>query len=341
MRASLATRTADELQEGCEMNVYEPCLFSKFAKEGELGFHGNTSVQDSLVGGALLEVDDHLMRGPGLAHHLSKERLRGKINFGKWHRLMQDGTSFFGGRHVTQETGWGILECRPDEAGTACTSQGSVSRAVKDLSDANRPENRLKQTEEVEIHIHFTPPPPPLGSNRLRCPFLFGDFLVVSRLLTSMKDGSAGTSAAKRRRQRRLRSWWRHECQSVRMALNAAAHHSAEKVAAGEKNSGLRAQTSFSAARPGVLKDPAPQGAVTVGYVAAPGPLLCTPLLADTAADTVDARTVKYLLHASLKGERGEAEGEGGEEARGDCVACRADGAQDPGTATQDHGALG
>ena len=112
--------------------------------------------------------------------------------------------------------------------------------------------------------------------------------------------------------------------------LNAAAHHSAEKVAAGEKNSGLRAPT-FSAARPGVLKDPAPQGgAVTVGYVAAPGPLLCTPLLADTAADTVD---VKYLLHAALQGE------EGGEEARGDCVACRADGAQDP--ATQDHGVLG
>ena len=40
-------------------------------------------------------------------------------------------------------------------------------------------------------------------------------------------------------------------------------------------------------------------------------------------------------------GERGEAEGDGGEEARGDCVACRAVGAQDPGTATQDHGALG
>ena len=40
-------------------------------------------------------------------------------------------------------------------------------------------------------------------------------------------------------------------------------------MAAGENNSGLRAQTSISAARPGVLKDPAPQGAVTVGYVAA------------------------------------------------------------------------
>ena len=155
VRASLATRTAVELQEGCKMKVYEPCLFSKFAKEDELGLHGNTFIQDSSGGGALLEVDDHLMRGPGLAHHLSKERLRGEINFGKWHRLMQDGTSFFGGRHVTQETGRGILECRSDEAGTACTSQGSVSRAVKDLSDANRSVTRLKQTEEVEIHIHL------------------------------------------------------------------------------------------------------------------------------------------------------------------------------------------
>ena len=33
--------------------------------------------------------------------------------------------------------------------------------------------------------------------------------------------------------ERRLRSWCRHEQQSVRMALNAAAHHSAAKVAAG------------------------------------------------------------------------------------------------------------
>ena len=34
--------------------------------------------------------------------------------------------------------------------------------------------------------------------------------------------------------------------------------------------------------------------------MAAPGPLLSTPLLADTAAETVDARTVKYLLQAVL-----------------------------------------
>ena len=49
-------------------------------------------------------------------------------------------------------------QCRPDEAGTASTLQGSVSRAVvKDLSDANRAVNRLKQTEEEGLLIHAIP----------------------------------------------------------------------------------------------------------------------------------------------------------------------------------------
>ena len=48
--------------------------------------------------------------------------------------------------------------------------------------------------------------------------------------------------SAWRRRQRRLRSWWRYEQQSVAMALSAAAHHSFDKVAAGEKCYRPRAQ---------------------------------------------------------------------------------------------------
>ena len=42
------------------------------------------------------------MGGPGKAHHGSMERPRQRIKFGKWHRLLQDGPSFFGGRHFTQ-----------------------------------------------------------------------------------------------------------------------------------------------------------------------------------------------------------------------------------------------
>ena len=78
------------------MNVYEPCLLSKFSKKAAIGVHGNTNVKDSFVGGVLLEVDDHLMGGSRLAHHLGVERIRGKIKFGKWHRLMKDGASFLG-----------------------------------------------------------------------------------------------------------------------------------------------------------------------------------------------------------------------------------------------------
>ena len=77
-------------------------------------------------------------------------------------------------------------------------------------------------------------------------------------------DGGVA-SAGRRRRERRLRSWWRHEQHSVRMVLNAAAHHSAAKVAAGEEYSGLRAQTTVSAGRPGVLTEPEPQGGSSHG----------------------------------------------------------------------------
>ena len=48
------------------------------------------------------------------------------------------------------------------------------------------------------------------------------------------------------------------------------------------------------------LKDPAPQGAVTVGYVAAPGPLLAVPLLASTASEAVDNAALSFLLQQSL-----------------------------------------
>ena len=80
---------------------------------------------------------------------------------------------------------------------------------------------------------------------------------------------------------------------------------------------GPRAQKTARAtgARPGVLTEPEPQGgAVTVGYVA---PFLSSPMLADAAAEAVDARTVKYLLKAALR--RREEEGLG-EEGVGDGV---------------------
>ena len=89
-------------EEGYEMNVYEPCLFSKFAVREEPAVDGGSIAPGEFVGCVLLEVDDHLMGGPGKAHHESMARLRQRIKFGKWHWLLQDGRSFFGGRHFTQ-----------------------------------------------------------------------------------------------------------------------------------------------------------------------------------------------------------------------------------------------
>ena len=54
------------------------------------------------------------------------------------------------------------------------------------------------------------------------------------------------------------------------------------------------------------LKEPEPQGTVTVGYVAAPGPLLVVASLA--GGDEVDATTVSYLLKAALVKKKKEEE---------------------------------
>ena len=60
----------------------------------------------------------------------------------------------------------------------------------------------------------------------------------VSRLLPfspaddmmNVERGPACVSASRRRRDRRLRSFWCHECMTVRMALATAAHHSSQRV---------------------------------------------------------------------------------------------------------------
>ena len=66
---------------------------------------------------------------------------------------------------------------------------------------------------------------------------------------------------------------------------------------------GLRAQKPpLPGTRPGLPPEPEPQvRAATVGYVAAPEPLLTAPFLADTAADAMDSRTAKFLLRDALR----------------------------------------
>ena len=75
----------------------------------------------------------------------------------------------------------------------------------------------------------------------------------------------AGSGAAKRRRERRLRQWHRHERLTVRMALCEALPHAARQVERGENSAPRGQKTHKAGGRQGVLKKPEPQGAVTVG----------------------------------------------------------------------------
>ena len=129
-----------------------------------------------------------------------------------------------------------------------------------------------------------------------------------------------GDGAAKRRRQRRLRSWLRHEQQTVAAVLATVFHHSYPKVDTAhdglraqrtvtstregevhEKHAGLRAQNRpLPGTRPGVLPDPEPQvRAATAGCVAAAGaPLLTVPSFG--GSDAIDDTSVHFLLEMAL-----------------------------------------
>ena len=135
----------------------------------------------------------------------------------------------------------------------------------------------------------------------------------------------------------------RHEQQTVRMALAAALHHSAgprekvekqqngaprgQKTAARagegevhEQHDGPRAQNRpLPGTRPEPLAEVSePQGpAATVGYVAARPPLIWwgPKLLADSSAEAIDGRTLRYLLKENLARKKEEEEEE--EERRG------------------------
>ena len=93
--------------------------------------------------------------------------------------------------------------------------------------------------------------------------------------------GERVTGAAKRRRERRLRSAWRHEQLSVAMAVAAALHHSAQRGAGPASSSAPRGQKTATEGEvrvpnyaprsqkpplpgehPGVLKEPEVQGAM-------------------------------------------------------------------------------
>ena len=109
--------------------------------------------------------------------------------------------------------------------------------------------------------------------------------------------------SARRRRERRLRSWLRHERITVAAELSAALHHSRDRGRV--KHVSLRAQKTDSAGgmRPAPLAGP--QGAAaTVGHVATVLPLL----VALRGDDGVDGTTSSYLRKVALAKKKKEKE---------------------------------
>ena len=123
-------------------------------------------------------------------------------------------------------------------------------------------------------------------------------------------DG-AGTSSAKRRRERRLRSMLRHERQTVAMELAAALHHSRD--GGRETYYGLRApETASSGGRPGVLTEPESQGQERPWTFPRRSQVALEPqpLLHLGVCEVHDGPLVSFLLLRALQERREEEEGE-------------------------------
>ena len=159
--------------------------------------------------------------------------------------------------------------------------------------------------------------------------------------MAMMASGQPGSGAAQRRRGRRLRSWWRHEQQSIAMALAAATHHTAQRngaprsqttatrareVEEHETNDALWRQTAPPpGARPGILVEPVPQRSDrTVRYSSGVTPLLAVPSLAggDGADDTAVAFLVRQTLLEREKVKRKEKEQEQEKQEKKEEVLC-------------------
>ena len=136
-------------------------------------------------------------------------------------------------------------------------------------------------------------PPPPPPKAQPGCSVFVVPFL-------SSADVAHAESAAKRRRERRLRAMLRHERWSVAMALAEFTHHSSRgqrtarawEEVENTTHDGLRAQkTPPPEERPGCLSDPGPQRSDrTVRHSAGEAPSLLPPSLADAVAQCAAAR---------------------------------------------------
>ena len=104
-----------------------------------------------------------------------------------------------------------------------------------------------------------------------------------------------------------MRSWAKHERQTVARALAEALHHSAPR----------RPKTARAGVRPGVLEDPGPRRETEHEQHAAPRglkppspgePSLATPVLAGQATKRMDSATLRFLTASALRRTKKEEE---------------------------------
>ena len=110
-----------------------------------------------------------------------------------------------------------------------------------------------------------------------------------------------------RRRQRRLRAQWRHEQQSVAVALAEALHHSAgpktEKVERRERQEERGQKAPPPGTRPGLPREPAPQvrlEAAARALVVDGLPTLALLVLAGSAGEAIDSGALSFLPQKQL-----------------------------------------
>ena len=130
--------------------------------------------------------------------------------------------------------------------------------------------------------------------------------------------GEHAAGAAMRRRQRRLRSWLRHERMTVAMTLAEMTHHTAprgpklarvgEEVVHNPHEARRGLKSPPPGGRPGILPEPLPQRSDrSWRHFSGDGlPQLAMPSLASAASESVDSATLAFLTRAALEERRKE-----------------------------------
>ena len=144
------------------------------------------------------------------------------------------------------------------------------------------PRNRSISWAYMDRHIRRATTTTTHRLNQVCDLFFFRQGLLRMVAESSVRSSVGGV--ARHRRERRLRSWWPHEQQTVRMALAASTHHSAQQNAApGARSREAEEQVTLAGLR--ALKTP-PLGA-RLGILAEPGPQRSDRSLRRSAGDSL------------------------------------------------------